>query len=107
MRCPPSRGRSNGGAVWPSLRTGVGVVFAAATAFDEDFFTETVLDVFKVARPAVLAAALRGFLEGFEGDFLRVFLDIRLPFVAFGGSLTVQGFPRPGCGSLSVGAVQI
>jgi hypothetical protein len=35
-------------------------------------------DVFDWARAAFLGAAL--------GDFLRVFLDIRLPFVAFGGS---------------------
>jgi hypothetical protein len=26
-------------------------------------------------------------LEGVLGDFLRVFLDIRLPFVAFSGSI--------------------
>jgi hypothetical protein len=26
-------------------------------------------------------------LTAFLGDFLRVFLDIRLPFVAFGGSI--------------------
>ena len=33
-------------------------------------------------------AALRGdAFGGFLGDFLRVFLDIRLPFVAFGGSI--------------------
>jgi hypothetical protein len=32
-------------------------------------------------------AALAGALGDVLGDFLRVFLDIRLPFVAFGGSI--------------------
>jgi hypothetical protein len=36
-------------------------------------------DVFDAARVALPGADL--------GDFLRVFLDIRLPFVAFGGSI--------------------
>ena len=35
----------------------------------------------------VLEAAGTAFLAGVLGDFLRVFLDIRLPFVAFGGSI--------------------
>jgi len=60
---------------------------------------------FLVAFPAVLAAlagrvfvcgafadfaeAARGALAAVAlGDFLRVFLDIRLPFVAFGGSIS-------------------
>jgi hypothetical protein len=41
-------------------------------AFPEDVFGDFVLGDFA--------------LEDFLGDFLRVFLDIRLPFVAFGGS---------------------
>jgi hypothetical protein len=41
-------------------------------------------DVF-MGLPAVLARA--GFPAVALGDFLRVFLDIRLPFVAFGGSI--------------------
>jgi hypothetical protein len=48
-------------------------------------------DVFAAVRPApvpdFLAAVFGGFLEGVLGDFLRVFLDIRLPFVAFSGSI--------------------
>src|SRR5262249_19392885 len=35
--------------------------------------------------------ALAGLREGVLGDFLRVFLGIRLPFVAFSGSTVVQG----------------
>jgi hypothetical protein len=34
----------------------------------------------------LLAAVFAGVLEDPVGVFLRVFLDIRLPFVAFGGS---------------------
>jgi hypothetical protein len=37
-------------------------------------------------RTEVLADPLTGPLAGPLEDFLRVFLDIRLPFVAFGGS---------------------
>ena len=50
-------------------------VLAVARRFFEGAFFA---DVFDRARAA--------FLEDALGDFLRVFLDIRLPFVAFGGS---------------------
>jgi hypothetical protein len=51
---------------------------------------------------ADLADAARAVLRGAAfGDFLRVFLDIRLPFVAFGGSIMdiaglVLGEPESG-----------
>jgi len=41
-------------------------------------------DFAEAARGALAVAAL----GDFSGDFLRVFLDIRLPFVAFGGSIS-------------------
>jgi membrane-bound metal-dependent hydrolase YbcI (DUF457 family) len=41
------------------------------------------LAVFLAGFPGLAAA----FAAGVLGDFLRVFLDIRLPFVAFGGSI--------------------
>jgi hypothetical protein len=44
-------------------------------------------DVFDRARGAFPDDGPAGFLAAFFGDFLRVFLDIRLPFVAFGGSI--------------------
>ena len=56
----------------------------------------TLLPDFFAAALRVLAAgvlaeifdrARAGFGEGDFADFLRVFLDIRLPFVAFGGSI--------------------
>jgi hypothetical protein len=47
---------------------------AALRVFEGGVFA----DVIDWVRAAFLGAAL--------GDFLRVFLDIRLPFVAFGGS---------------------
>ena len=50
-------------------------VLAVARRFFEGAF---LADVFDPARAA--------FPEDALGDFLRVFLDIRLPFVAFGGS---------------------
>jgi hypothetical protein len=77
---------------------------------DFNFFEGALCDAFAAAFPGFLAArladffavALRVFAAGFLvdafdgarvafperdlGDFLRVFLDIRLPFVAFGGS---------------------
>ncbi|HYI31316.1 MAG TPA: hypothetical protein VD863_26050 [Bradyrhizobium sp.] len=54
--------------------------FAEVLAVFLDAFLGAVLDVM-----VVLARA--GFPAGVLGDFLRVFLDIRLPFVAFGGSI--------------------
>jgi len=52
-----------------------------------DFFAV----VLRVLAAGVLADDFDGarvaFPEGVLGDFLRVFLDIRLPFVAFGGSI--------------------
>jgi hypothetical protein len=52
-----------------------------------DFFAV----VLRVLAAGVLADDFNGarvaFPEGVLGDFLRVFLDIRLPFVAFGGSI--------------------
>jgi hypothetical protein len=72
-----------------------------------DAFGEALLAALSVLLPDLLAVALRAFAGGdlaalfdavraafagevfgdFVGDFLRVFLDIRLPFVAFGGSI--------------------
>jgi hypothetical protein len=52
---------------------------------------------------AFRAAGFGDALEDFFGDFLRVFLDIRLPFVAFGGSiidvagLIPEGRNQAGC----------
>jgi hypothetical protein len=44
--------------------------------------------VFEGERFADVAGFARAVLRaGVFGDFLRVFLDIRLPFVAFGGSI--------------------
>ena len=90
------------------------VVVPAADALgpsDFNSFDGALCDVLGVAFPAclllfladVLAVARRffegaGFADGLDragaafpedalGDFLRVFLDIRLPFVAFGGSI--------------------
>jgi len=86
------------------------VVFAADALGPDDFngFDGALWDVLGVAFPVCLfgfladaLAVARRFFEGagfvFDGaraafpadalgDFLRVFLDIRLPFVAFGGS---------------------
>jgi len=56
-----------------------GFFAAAGRVFAADFLTP----VFAAAR-AVLPAP---FLEDFSFVFLRVFLGIRLPFVAFGGSI--------------------
>jgi hypothetical protein len=89
------------------------VVLVADTFGPDDFngFDGALCDVLGVAFPGclffwladVLAVARRffegaGFADGFDRagaafpdealrDFLRVFLDIRLPFVAFGGSI--------------------
>ena len=61
------------------------VVFADAILADVlAGFLVVVLAVFPDLL-TVLAPA--GFPVGVLGDFLRVFLDIRLPFVAFGGSI--------------------
>jgi hypothetical protein len=46
------------------------------------------LSVFRLSVPVFAAVFARIFLEGADlEDFLRDFLDIRLPFVAFGGSI--------------------
>src|SRR5215475_4336125 len=113
---PPSRGRLNGGAMAPSasawnlswdFSTGElvlrGVLLAAEEAdfnrFDaalcdarSERFVSDVLAAFgRALGPAALepfddfAATLR--FRAALGDFLRDFLDIRLPFVAFGGSI--------------------
>jgi hypothetical protein len=55
------------------------------------FLTDFLADVFAAVRfcpvPDFWADVFDAFLEGVLGDFLRVFLDIRLPFVAFSGSI--------------------
>jgi hypothetical protein len=55
------------------------------------FLTDFLAGVFAAVRPAplpdFLADVFDAFLEGVLEDFLRVFLDIRLPFVAFSGSI--------------------
>ena len=108
---PPSRGRLKDGAFAPSasacdFSTGAFTLRGAPPAAEEgDFnrfdaalcdvpserFVSDVVAAFERAfGPAVLepfddfAATLR--LGAVLGDFLRDFLDIRLPFVAFGGS---------------------
>jgi hypothetical protein len=69
--CDVSGGAFPGGLVafLPDLSAG------ARRVFEGGFFA----DVFDWARAT--------FAEDGLGDFLRVFLDIRLPFVAFGGSI--------------------
>jgi hypothetical protein len=59
---------------------------APLAAFLLDLFAaaRSVFEVFAFADFAECARA--GPVEEDLGDFLRVFLDIRLPFVAFGGS---------------------
>ena len=48
--------------------------------------------------PNLWADVFDALLEGVLGDFLRVFLDIRLPFVAFSGSIiAVLRLPRWNC----------
>ena len=80
---------------------GLGADFSDAAAFN--FFdgalcdavagclTDFLADVFAAVRvapaPDFFADVLAACLEGVLGDFLRVFLDIRLPFVAFSGSI--------------------
>jgi hypothetical protein len=55
------------------------------------FLSDFLAGVFAAVRPVpvldFLADVFDAFLEGVLGDFLRVFLDIRLPFVAFSGSI--------------------
>jgi hypothetical protein len=55
------------------------------------FLTDFLADDFAAVRPAPVpdfwADVFDAFLEGALEDFLRVFLDIRLPFVAFSGSI--------------------
>src|SRR6185312_3257081 len=108
---PPSRGRWKGGALAPSTR----VQFFSTdelllrgfggAAGEEDFnrFDAALCDVwpacFLTDALAVRLALATLDLEAFDdfaagcrpgevlGDFLRDFLDIRLPFVAFGGSI--------------------
>jgi hypothetical protein len=89
--------------------TVTGFLAAVFTLFVTAFLTvflEAFLAAFAAAvRPAVLTgfgAVFLGFArvtlpDVAPGDFLRVFLDIRLPFVAFGGSIfrVLWGLPEP------------
>ena len=101
---PPSRGRWNDGALAPSTRC---EVFSTdelllrgfdgeAGAGDFNRFDAALCDVRRALFDAFFTTLV---LEAFDdfatgrppgealGDFLRDFLDIRLPFVAFGGSI--------------------
>ncbi len=114
---PPSRGRWNGGALAPSgsiwgFSTDELLLRGFAAAEGEDDFNRFdaalcdvslarfLFDVFAVARLLFAALVLEalvletlevlaraGCLDEVLGDFLRDFLDIRLPFVAFAGSI--------------------
>jgi hypothetical protein len=113
---PPSRGNRNAGAAAPSISTDDSRADArAAETFDDAGLRATNLDglngfdgalceallVVLLLDPTVAARPLFacfifvdvvdgrrvGLREGVLVDFLRVFLDIRLPFVAFGGSI--------------------
>jgi len=68
------------------------------------FVAGALSEVFAPPRAAFAVVAFRAeFFEDPLEDFLRVFLDIRLPFVAFGGSIIagIAGLPasrnRSGC----------
>ena len=66
------------------------------TAGNPEFF-DVFFDVFLgVFFGLLVVLAPAGFEAGVLGDFLRVFLDIRLPFVAFGGSImgVLRGLSR-------------
>ena len=113
---PPSRGNRNAGASVPSISTDDSRAGArAAEAFDDagppatdlaglNRFDGALCEASLVALLLDLTVAARlvfacfifaeivdgpraGMREGGLVDFLRVFLDIRLPFVAFGGSI--------------------
>jgi len=113
---PPSRGNRNAGACAPSISTDDSRAdVRAAEAFDDAGLRATDSDglnrfdgalceaspVAVMLDPTVAARLLLacfifddvvdgrrvGLREGVLVDFLRVFLDIRLPFVAFGGSI--------------------
>ena len=110
---PPSRGRWKAGALAPSVSTWVfsidgpllrGLEAAAAEEGDLNRFDAALCDVllgrflFDVTAAdgrAFLTRVLEAFVDFAAtfrpdealGDFLRDFLDIRLPFVAFGGSI--------------------
>jgi hypothetical protein len=68
------------------------------------FLAERLADFFAVALRVFAAGFLVDVFDGVRvvfperdlGDFLRVFLDIRLPFVAFGGSTIGALRPLPG-----------
>jgi hypothetical protein len=95
--CTDSRGPDDFNGLEGALCEAPGVVFASFWfAFLPDFFAAAprafeggvLADLTDPARVAFPEAAL--------GDFLRVFLDIRLPFVAFGGSTSepLRGLSR-------------
>jgi hypothetical protein len=76
---------------------------ARAAAF-RGFLAARLADFFAVALRVFAAGFLLDVFDGVRvafperdlGDFLRVFLDIRLPFVAFGGSTIGALQPLPG-----------
>ena len=105
---PPSRGRRNAGAFAPSIKAdlGAGDSVAFFGCFDEALCgvfervlptrLATLLPVLAAAAGRVLEGAVLGDVAGFRadvltegafGNFLRVFLGIRLPFVVFGRSI--------------------
>jgi hypothetical protein len=68
--------------------------FDAAACDAAGFFGDLPADAFAAARPAPAtdfrADVVAAILEGVLGDFFRVFLDIRLPFVVFDGSIMIS-----------------
>jgi hypothetical protein len=80
-----------------------GALCDARAAASRGFLAARLTDFFAVALRVVAAGFLADVFDGARvafperdlGDFLRVFLDIRLPFVAFGGSTIGALRPLP------------
>jgi hypothetical protein len=96
-----SRGPDDFNGLEGALCEAPGVVFAGFLfAFLLAFLPDFVVAARRVLEGGVLAdltdPARVAFPEAALGDFLRVFLDIRLPFVAFGGSTSepLRGLSR-------------
>jgi hypothetical protein len=72
------------GLLAAALRVLLAAVLADVAGLARAAFPE---GVFAFPEDVFPADGLATVLEDLLGDFLRVFLDIRLPFVAFGGSI--------------------